>query len=58
MNAAFSPRNLSEFEVYMNPHITSLVKRFQSYAVKSETLDFQRWGKMLSFSFCLGGQIG
>jgi len=45
MNAAFSPRNLSDFEVYMHPHITSLVKRFQKYAVKSETFDFQPWGK-------------
>ncbi len=45
MNAAFSPRILSEFEVYMQPHITSLVKRFQKYAEKSEVFDFQPWGK-------------
>lgn len=45
MNAAFSPRNLADFEVYMHPHITSLVKRFQKYAVGSEVFDFQPWGK-------------
>jgi benzoate 4-monooxygenase len=45
MNAAFSPRNLSNFEVYMHPHITSLVKRFQKYAEASEVFDFQPWGK-------------
>ncbi|KAE9365924.1 cytochrome P450 [Stipitochalara longipes BDJ] len=49
MNAAFSPRNLNEFEVYMDPHITSLVKRFQSYAIKAETFDFQRWANFLAF---------
>jgi benzoate 4-monooxygenase len=45
MNAAFSPRNLADFEVYMHPHITSLVKRFRKYAMKSEVFDFQQWGK-------------
>jgi benzoate 4-monooxygenase len=48
MNAAFSPRNLSDFEVYMHPHLTTLVKRFQKYAENSETFDFQPWGKKRS----------
>jgi hypothetical protein len=47
MNAAFSPRNLLDFEAHMDPHITSLVKRLQKYAVKSEVFDFQLWGKYL-----------
>jgi benzoate 4-monooxygenase len=45
MNAAFSPRNLMDFEGYMDPHIALLVKRFQNYALKSEGFDFQPWGK-------------
>ena len=45
INGAFSPRHLADFEVYMDPHITSLVQRFQSYAAETSTFDFQPWGK-------------
>jgi hypothetical protein len=34
----------------MDPHITSLVKTLQKYALKSESFDFQPWGKEAFFS--------
>lgn len=45
MNAAFSPKNVLEFERFMDPHITGLVKTFQQHAVKNEAFDFQPWGR-------------
>jgi benzoate 4-monooxygenase len=45
INAAFSPRHISDFEKYMDPHITALVKTFRIFALASESFDFQPWGK-------------
>jgi benzoate 4-monooxygenase len=45
MHAAFSRRNLLDFEVYMDPNIRLLVRHLQTCATKSEALNFHKWGK-------------
>jgi hypothetical protein len=46
MNAAFSPRYVQDFEVYMDPNIVLLVKALLPCTdKKSEGFDFHRWGK-------------
>lgn len=46
---AFAPKNLRDFEQYMDPNIQALVEVFQETAAKKGTLDWCVWSNYLAF---------